>query len=238
MSNNFYLKNIDMTDKRFDFYDIIIISLWAMLLGLAVCVSIISYNNYTLSKISNECLKTEVKNKDIEVAIIEEEHEEVPLFTREDEAYLEFNSLYRISDKRDYLLKYKEVCDEYADVFPVPESIYDVYTDEEINLMQRTIETETYGCDFESKTHVASVILNRIEGDNNFGNTVSDVIKPGQFCYHRKQITDDTVLALEYAYMIEDTSQGALYFHSGNRTDTFSGANYIFTDDAGHHFYK
>ena len=103
--------------------------------------------------------------------------------------------------------------------------------------MQRCIETETFEQSFDSKVNVASVILNRIECGE-FGDSVNDIITPGQFAYGRKNISEDTVLALEYAYMIGDTTNGSLYFHSMSYRPRFSGASYVFTDDAGHHFYK
>ena len=103
--------------------------------------------------------------------------------------------------------------------------------------MQRCIETETFEQSFNSKVNVASVILNRIESGE-FGDDVNDIITPGQFAYGRKNISEDTVLALEYAYMIGDTTNGSLYFHSMSYRPRFSGASYVFTDDAGHHFYK
>ena len=103
--------------------------------------------------------------------------------------------------------------------------------------MQRCIETETFEADFDSKVNVASVILNRIESDE-FANEVSEIIVKGQFAFGRENISENTVLALEYAFMIGDTTDGALYFHSNPKTETFNGAEFIFTDTAGHHFYK
>ena len=62
------------------------------------------------------------------------------------------------------------------------------FTEDEIYLMQRVIETEVYGCDFEAKTHVASVIINRIEGDKFPNDATTVCTSPGQFVYSRKQI--------------------------------------------------
>ena len=36
----------------------------------------------------------------------------------------------------------------------------------------------------------------------------------------------------------KDTAKGAVAFHSGKKKDKFYGYTYIFTDKAGHHFYK
>ena len=111
------------------------------------------------------------------------------------------------------------------------------FTEDEVRLICRVVETETYQCDFDSKVNVANVVLNRIESGE-FGETVEDVITAdNQFAYGRKSITEDTILAVEYAFMMEDTTQGALFFHSNRKTDKFCGNDFIFQDEAGHNFY-
>ena len=142
-----------------------------------------------------------------------------------------------IANKKEWFIAYKNLINEYSEWVDPPESIYDIFTDDEIYLMQRCIETETYEQNFESKVNVASVILNRINSEE-FSNNVHNVIIPGQFAFGRDKINEDTKLALEYAFMIGDSTNGALYFHSNSKTSTFNGASYMFTDDAGHHFYK
>lgn len=142
-----------------------------------------------------------------------------------------------IEDNEEWFIAYKDLIEEYSEWVDPPETIYDYYTEDEVYLMQRCIETETFEADFDSKVNVASVILNRIESDE-FANEVSEIIVKGQFAFGRENISEDTVLALEYAFMIGDTTDGALYFHSNPKTETFNGAEFIFTDTAGHHFYK
>lgn len=142
-----------------------------------------------------------------------------------------------ITDKEEWFIAYKNLINEYSEWVDSPESIYDVYSNSDIYLMQRCIETETFEQDFESKVNVASVILNRLNSEK-FSNDVSKVIVKGQFAFGRKKISEDTKLALEYAYMIGDTTEGALYFHSLAYRPRFNGADYIFTDAAGHHFYR
>ena len=142
-----------------------------------------------------------------------------------------------IEDNEEWFIAYKDLIEEYSEWVDPPETIYDYYTEDEVYLMQRCIETETFEQDFDSKVNVASVILNRIESDE-FANEVSEIIVKGQFAFGRENISEDTVLALEYAFMIGDTTDGALYFHSNPKTETFNGAEFIFTDTAGHHFYK
>lgn len=203
--------------------------------GIGLCICAIIYT-IQLSNHLNDVKapeETEIIEEVIEQAV---EEVEEPL-TREALMFEEFNALSQIEDKKEWFLAYKEFIEKYPE-YDRPQSIYEKYTEDEIYLMQRVIETEVYGCDFEAKTHVASVILNRIEGDNKFPNDATTVCTaPGQFVYSRKQISEDTKLALEYAEEIEDTTNGALYFNSMAPMDSWNGRELIFTDDAGHSFY-
>ena len=180
----------------------------------------------------------EVVEPVVEVIEVEEEQavEEKPL-TREEIMFAEYEELSKITDKKEWYLVYKGFIEDYPE-FDRGSTLYDRYKEDEIYMMQRVIETETYGCDFEAKSHVASVILNRIEGDNNFPNDAIKVCtSPGQFVYGRKNISEDTKLALEYAAEIEDTTNGALYFNSMAPMDSWNGRERIFTDHVGHSFY-
>lgn len=112
------------------------------------------------------------------------------------------------------------------------------FSETDIYYMQCCVETETYGADFNSKTHVASVILNRVYSDR-FPNTPTWVVTaPNQFAYFRTNISQDTIDAVRYVVENGDTAQGGLFFHSGEYSEVFNGASYIFTDDCGHHIYK
>lgn len=152
----------------------------------------------------------------------------------------ELSEIECIDDKKEWFIAYKEITDRYSNYFDTPETIYDVYTDEEIELICRAVETECYDCDFDSKCNVASVILNRINYENSiFGDTVSEVItRDNQFAYDRSNITEDTILSVMYAYEIEDTTGGCVAFRSDQKPDTWYGWVYSFTDNCGHHFYK
>lgn len=215
---------------------ILIIACIALALcGIALCICAIIYT-IKLSKHLDE-VKAPEETEIIE-EVIEQSIEEVeePL-TREALMFEEFNALSQIENKKEWFLAYKEFIEKYPE-YDRPQSIYEKYDEDEIYLMQRVIETEVYGCDFEAKTHVASVILNRIEGDNKFPNDATAVCTaPGQFVYSRKQISEDTKLALEYAEEIEDTTNGALYFNSMAPMDSWNGRELIFTDEVGHSFY-
>jgi spore germination cell wall hydrolase CwlJ-like protein len=117
-------------------------------------------------------------------------------------------------------------------------TVYDVFTIEEIYLIQRCVETETYTADINSKMNVASVIFNRLK-DGRFGDSIIEIItNKKQFAYWRTSISDETIQAIEQVWINGDTTNGALYFHSGDKKDSFNGAQYIFTDNVSHNFYK
>ena len=139
---------------------------------------------------------------------------------------------------KEWFLAYKDLTYEYMKWVELPETVYDVFNEDEIRLIWRVVETETYDQDFDSKVNVANVVFNRLESGE-FGETITEVItNPKQFRYGRQKITDDTIYAVMYAYEMPDTTYGALYFHSGEKRDTFNGADFIFDDDAGHNFYR
>lgn len=155
------------------------------------------------------------------------------------ECELELESISGIENQLSWFIEYKRIIDKYSEWINPPETIYDVYSTEEIRYMLKCIETETYQQNFIPKVNVANVILNRVNNERFPSNPIEVITSPKQFAYGRDNIADDTVLALEYAFMMEDTSQGALFFHSFKEASPrFSGADYLFTDEAGHHFYK
>lgn len=143
------------------------------------------------------------------------------------------------TNKQEWFIKYKSIIDKYKDI-STPVSVYDVFSNDEINLILKTIETECYQAGFDAKVNVASVIINRIES-REYGDTVEEVIKsPNQFTYFREKITDETILSLEYAYMIEDTTNGCVAFRSGLSEQIphkWGKWELQFIDEVGHGFY-
>ena len=142
-----------------------------------------------------------------------------------------------MEDEMQWFIEYKALCNQYSGLVGNLVTLYDDFTADEIYLMQRCIETEVYDRDFKSKCNVASVILNRLKSGEFADNPIDVVTAPYQFAYHRTEISPSTVLALEYVYAIEDTAKGAVYFHSNEKTSSWFGAPYLFTDAAGHNFY-
>ena len=145
-----------------------------------------------------------------------------------------------ISSNKEWFLAYKDIVFKYAKWCEPPKTVFDVFNAEEVRLMCQTVETECYDRDFDSKCNVASVIFNRFYSGK-FGSTIEEIITtPRQFAYFREKITEDSILAVMYAFEIGDTTNGALFFHSKKKEkgETFCGASYIFTDSIGHSFYK
>ena len=144
----------------------------------------------------------------------------------------------RETDKKLWFTLYKEIEEEYSDYFGKADNVYDCFTEEQINMMWKCIETETYQCNFNSKVNVACVILNRIENEHFPLDPIDIITSPNQFAYGRNIITEDTKLALEYAFSIEDTTNGCIAFRSDCSPNEWNGWTKQFTDESGHTFYK
>lgn len=147
------------------------------------------------------------------------------------------------TNKEEYLIQYKNIVETYSYKIDPPETIYDVTTAEEFYFLAQVVEAEIENGSFEQKVNVASVIINRVNSDK-FPNTFYEVLKQRkQFTpvltkiYKNKIPTQSTIYAIEYAYMIEDTTNGALYFHSGKSSWHKNNLNFIF-DDGKHKFYN
>ena len=111
----------------------------------------------------------------------------------------------------------------------------DKYSDEQICILC----TGSQGEENSALARMANGEFNRIEIGGEFGNTIEEVItKENQFAYWRKDITESTILAVEYAFQIEDTTGGCIAFRSDEKPDEWYGWEYAFIDDAGHHFYR
>jgi len=138
----------------------------------------------------------------------------------------------------EWYVEYRKICYKYAQWCDVPNNVYNDFSVEDVQFLCQVVETETYQQDFDSKVNIANVVFNRLD-DGRFGDTIKDIVTAeNQFAYYRESIATDTLIAVMYAYEMADTTDGALYFHSNKKTNKFNGANYLFTDEAGHHFYK
>ena len=196
-----------------------------------------------------ESNKTEIliqENVDIINKIMEEETElsEIEKLNNEVDAAIEnmnveMAEIESIENKKEWFIAYKEIVDRYSYILDPPERIYDYYTDEELDMFFRVVQAEIGDeYTFEQKCNVASVILNRID-HYKFSDEMFEILTPQQFetvkngSYKNVKVSEDTILACEYVFMIEDTTDGCLFF------DSNKALNYEFVfNDGIHNFYK
>lgn len=176
-----------------------------------------------------------------EIKVVETEPVKTEAEIKQEEFLMKIQEIEYLKEenKEEWFTAYKDLTYEYVEWIEQPKTVFDAFTEDEVRLICRVVETETYDQDFNSKANVASVVFNRLE-DGGFGDTITEVVtSKNQFAYGRRNITDGTILAVMYAYEIEDTTNGALFFNSFEEPpEIFCGANHIFSDDAIHHFYK
>ena len=207
-----------------------------IMVSLVIPISYINNKNHNTNDV--DIVEPVLSDVTYELVVKEVVEEQDPYEIAIQEIQEKMSEIESIEDRKEWFLAYKNIVFEYSEIIDPPETIYDCLTEEEVILICRVVETETYQCDFDSKVNVANVVFNRFECGE-FGETIEEVItSKNQFAYGRKKIEEDTILAVEYAFQICDTTNGALFFHSNKKTDTFCGASYIFSDNAVHHFYK
>lgn len=156
-----------------------------------------------------------------------------------DNFYDEMESLSDITDKREWFIKYKAITEKYADIIDPPESIYDCFKEEELDLLFKVVQAEIGDSeDFIQKVNVASVIFNRLEHER-FPDTLEEILVHDQFSsisdgrYEEVTVTEDTILSCEYSFMIREIENDVLFFDSNN------SLNYKFTfNDGMHNFYQ
>lgn len=148
-----------------------------------------------------------------------------------------------IQDHKEYYLEYKKLVEEYSEWIDQPKSIYDCHTEEEITLLHKVVEAEATAGEFDEKLNVACVIFNRIKHEK-FGETLKEILTKHQFSpladgrAYEVEITEDTILACEYAFQMPDVTGGAIYFESKDCNVHAAYSEFLFQDDIGHKFYK
>ena len=148
-----------------------------------------------------------------------------------------------IQDHKEYYLEYKKLVEEYSECVDPPITIYECYKKEEIDLLHKVVEAEATAGGFNEKLNVACVIFNRIKHEK-FGETLKDILTKHQFSpladgrVYEVEITEDTILACEYAFQMPDVTGGSIYFESKDCNVHAAYAEFMFQDDIGHKFYK
>lgn len=181
----------------------------------------------------------------IEEITVEIEPEEDVVSKREQEMYDEMIRVAYIEDRKEWFIEYKKLFDKYPEFLAKQESIYDVYSDAELEKLFRTVEAEATGGTFQDKVNVAVTIFNRINHEE-FGSTIDEVITPDQFSpfmdgrYYEVTVTENTILACEYAYIFRIIEHDALYFDrtNGNSWAHRNREEVEVDGDNAHRFYK
>lgn len=181
----------------------------------------------------------------VEEITVEVEPEEDVVSEREQKMYDEMIRVAYIEDRKEWFIEYKKLFDKYPEFLAKQESIYDVYSDAELEKLFRTVEAEATGGTFQDKVNVAVTIFNRINHEE-FGSTIDEVITSDQFSplldgrYSEVKITEDTILACEYAYIFRIIEHDALYFDrtNGNSWAHRNREEVEIDGDNAHRFYK
>lgn len=233
-----------------DFIEYVFICLFfSCVILLYFCISCISCNkelnkNEVSSKMDIEDLKMDIKilKTDIEIKefALEKKDKEIEqmrnICIRDSQLLLNLIEPLKETDKKAYLGKYKYITERYDNIIDPPETVYDCFTKEEINIMLKCIETEAHGCPFDAKVNVACVILNRVENDLFPTDPISVITKNHQFAYGRGDITNDTKLALEYAFMFgNEKVNDCIGFRSDKLVQNWNGWEYYYYD--GFHWF-
>lgn len=208
------------------------------IISLSVLIALVFAPIFTKSVDKNqeyEFIETHIESKNTDT----EEYTEQLIREMKKEMEL----LNNVCDKKEWFISYKNIVEKYSHTIEPPETIYDYFSDKEVELLFRVVEAEATAGGFNEKANVASVIFNRLSHEG-FGDTLNEILVPKQFSplkdgrAYKVEVTEDTILACEYTFMIEDTTGGAIYFESEDSNVHASYAEYLFTDKVGHKFYK
>ena len=153
------------------------------------------------------------------------------------------NELDTVEDKKKWFIEYKQLIERYSDELDTPETIYSCFKEEELDMLFRVVQAEIGDeWTFEHKVNVASAIFNRLESEE-FPNEILEILTANQFAtissgvYKDVTVSYTTILACEYAFSIGDTTNGSVFFESGNGNVHASYADFVMNDGA-HKFYR
>lgn len=201
-------------------------------------LSMVKHTNAKLESLetANTALKQQNKQLENEIQTMNENIETYK--NSEPFAVLSAINFLKEEDKYTWFKLYYHTLFEQYDLDDLPETPYDVFTEREINMMLKCIETETHGADFDYKVNVANVILNRVESDQFPTDPVELITQNNQFAYGRDNISDSTVYALLYAYMIgSEETNNCIGFRSDKKVENWNDWEYSYYDGV-HWFYK
>lgn len=206
-----------------------------VLIALSVLIALIFAPIYTSG---TENLQENSQEVDVEI-------EKNTMSEKEQEMYDDMIRVAYIEDRKEWFIEYKALFDKYPEFLTEQENIYDSYTEQEIEKLQRVVEAEATGGTFIDKVNVCVTIFNRIK-DDRFGETIDEVITSDQFQslsdgrWQKVEVTEDTILACEYAYLFEMIEHDALFFDAtnGNSWASRNLEEVEVEGDNAHRFYK
>ena len=144
-----------------------------------------------------------------------------------------------IEDKQQWFIEYKAIIEEYKDSVDPPETVYDYFSEEELDFLFKVVQAEIGDeYSFEQKANVANVIFNRVESSR-FPNNIMEILIQNQFHvikngrYKSVNVSEITILACEYAFMFGELDKDILFFDSND----FLSYEKAFNDGA-HTFYR
>ena len=154
----------------------------------------------------------------------------------------------RLYDKQAYIIAYLNIIEDLEDP---PEQPQDVMSAEEYDMFCRIVEQEISNGTFDEKVNIVSCIINRYNSEifpsdwmELFTQKVNGVYQfssYGDGRYKKVTVSESTINAINYAYMIENTAQGCTYFRSGTDNtcwhDTSDKLERVF-NDTKHTYYK
>lgn len=193
----------------------------------------------TVQEVNADELKLKLSSKSIQVSYLGD-YEGINSIVQKasEQINKEFESLDSLNlSTKDWYIKHKEIEEKYSDVIDVQETIYDYFSDDELDKLFHVVEAEIGNGTFEQKCNVVSVIWNRLN-HSEFDDTLSNILSKDQFStisngsYLNSNVSEDTILACEYTFQFGDTTDGCLFF------DSNSALNYSFVfNDGAHNFY-
>jgi spore germination cell wall hydrolase CwlJ-like protein len=116
------------------------------------------------------------------------------------------------------------------------------YTDDELYLLAQIIDIEARGEPFEGMVAVGNVVMNRVLNTDTFGDTITRVVKSGQFAWSGHSHRRPSLAAKRAARAVLDDEywvlpQNVYFFKSHSRPGKDWGRNQYYTTIKGHCFY-
>jgi spore germination cell wall hydrolase CwlJ-like protein len=116
------------------------------------------------------------------------------------------------------------------------------YTDDELYLLAQIIDIEARGEPFEGMVAVGNVVMNRVLNTDTFDDTITRVVKSGQFAWSGNSRRRPSLAAKRAARAVLDDEywvlpQNIYFFKSHSRAGKDWGRNQFYTEIKGHCFY-